>query len=89
MNLIVAVSGDFAIGKDNDLLFNLPSDLKYFKEKTINKVVVMGERTYMSLPKRPLKNRINIVLSSNPEFVADGAKVVHSLEELFLELKKI
>ena len=88
MNLIVAVSGDFAIGKDNDLLFNLPSDLKYFKEKTTNKVVVMGERTYMSLPKRPLKNRINIVLSSNPEFVADGAKVVHSLEELFLELKQ-
>lgn len=88
MNLIVAVSNDFAIGRDNDLLFNLPSDLKYFKEKTLNKVVVMGERTYMSLPKRPLKNRINIVLSNNPQFVAEGSTIVHSLDELFMELKK-
>ena len=88
MNLIVAVSNDFAIGRDNNLLFNLPSDLKYFKEKTINKVVVMGERTYMSLPKRPLKNRINVVLSNNPQFVAEGSTIVHSLDELFMELKK-
>ncbi|MBQ8425030.1 MAG: dihydrofolate reductase [Clostridia bacterium] len=46
MNFIVAVSSDYAIGKNNDLLFHLPSDLKYFKEKTLNNVVIMGERTY-------------------------------------------
>ena len=88
MNLIVAVTRDYAIGKNNDLLFHLPSDLAYFKQKTIDKVVVMGERTYLSLPRRPLPKRINIVLSSNPEFAAEGAIVVHSLSELFSELKK-
>lgn len=86
MNLIVAVSKDYAIGKDNRLLFNLPTDLAYFKEKTINKVVVMGEKTYLSLPKRPLPKRINIVLSDNLSFTAEGAIVVHSLVELFQQL---
>lgn len=88
MNLIVAVSLDYAIGKDNKLLFRLPTDMAFFKEKTMGKVVVMGEKTYLSLPKRPLLNRINIVLSDNPNFVADGAIVVHTLDDLFKELKK-
>ena len=88
MNLIVAVSLDYAIGKDNKLLFRLPTDMAFFKEKTIGKTVVMGEKTYLSLPKRPLLNRINIVLSDNPNFVADGAIVVHALDDLFKELKK-
>ena len=88
MNLIVAVSLDYAIGKDNKLLFRLPTDMVFFKEKTMGKVVVMGEKTYLSLPKRPLLNRINIVLSDNPNFVADGAIVVHTLDDLFKELKK-
>ena len=88
MNLIVAVSLDYAIGKNNKLLFRLPTDMAFFKEKTLGKVVVMGEKTYLSLPKRPLLNRINIVLSDNPNFVADGAIVVHTLDDLFKELKK-
>lgn len=88
MNLIVAVSLDYAIGKDNKLLFRLPTDMAFFKEKTMGKTVVMGEKTYLSLPKRPLLNRINIVLSDNPNFVADGAIVVHTLGDLFEELKK-
>ena len=88
MNLIVAVSLDYAIGKDNKLLFRLPTDMVFFKEKTIGKTVVMGEKTYLSLPKRPLLNRINIVLSDNPNFLADGAIVVHTLDDLFKELKK-
>ena len=87
MNFIVAVSEDYAIGNNNKLLFNLPTDLKYFKEKTLNKVVVMGKNTYMSLPKRPLKNRINIVLSSNLDFKEEGVIVVHSFIELFEELE--
>lgn len=88
MNFIVAVSKEFAIGKDNDLLFNLPSDLKYFKEKTIGKVVVMGERTYHSLPFRPLKNRTNIVLSSDPNFMDEGVIIARSLDDLLDILKK-
>ena len=88
MNLIVAVSLDYAIGKNNKLLFRLPTDMAFFKEKTMDKVVVMGEKTYLSLPKRPLLNRINIVLSDNPNFLADGAIVVHTLDDLFKELKK-
>lgn len=88
MNLIVAVAKNYAIGKDNKLLFNLPKDLAFFKEKTLNKVVVMGEKTYFSLPKKPLPNRINIVLSDNLNFVDDRVIIVHSLDELFKELKK-
>lgn len=88
MNFIVAVSEDFAIGKDNNLLFYLPNDLKYFKAKTLNKVVIMGDRTYMSLPKRPLPKRTNIVLSKNGIEAEEGVIVVRSLEELFKEIKK-
>ena len=86
MNFIVAVSKDFAIGYKNRLLFNLPSDLVYFKNQTMGKVVVMGEKTYRSLPKRPLPGRINVVLSDNPNFEAEGATVVHTLDELFKKL---
>lgn len=88
MNLIVAVAKDYAIGKDNKLLFHLPSDLAFFKQKTQNKVVVMGEKTYLSLPKRPLVNRTNIVLSASPNFSEDGVLIVHSLKELFEKLKE-
>lgn len=88
MNFIVAVTEDYAIGKNNDLLFRLPTDLAYFKQKTMNKVVVMGERTYYSLPRRPLPNRINIVLSNNNAFNDEGVIIVRNIEELFSVLKK-
>lgn len=88
MNLIVAVSKNYAIGKDNKLLFNLPTDLKFFKEKTSGNVVVMGKKTYLSLPKKPLPNRINIILSKDPNFNVTDAIVVRNLNELFSELKK-
>ncbi|MCL2630487.1 MAG: dihydrofolate reductase [Firmicutes bacterium] len=87
MNLIVVVDENWGIGSGNDLLFHLPEDFKYFKEKTLNKVVVMGGNTLLSLPKsQPLPNRINIVLSDL--FKRDDCLVVESLEELFTELKK-
>lgn len=88
MNLIVAVSEDYGIGKDDRLLFNLPSDLKYFKEKTLNKVVVMGRRTFDSLPFKPLKNRVNIVVTADETFYSEGVIVVHSFEELFKKLEQ-
>jgi len=59
---IVCVAKDWGIGKKNGLLFNLPADMKFFRETTKHNVVVMGYSTYLSLPKRPLPNRVNIVL---------------------------
>ena len=88
MNLIVAVTNDYAIGKGNDLLFHLPTDLAFFKEKTINKVVIMGEKTYFSLPKRPLPKRTTIVLSDNPNFQDENVIIVRNVKELFDEVKK-
>lgn len=88
MNFIVAVSADFAIGKGNRLLFNLPKDLVYFKEHTLNKVVVMGDKTYYSLPKRPLPKRTTIVMTLDPEFGEEGVTAVHSLPELGEVLKQ-
>lgn len=63
MNAIVVVDEKWGIGKNNDLLFSLPEDMKYFREKTLNKTVVMGSNTLKSFPGgRPLKNRTNVVL---------------------------
>jgi dihydrofolate reductase len=89
MNFIVAVDNNYAIGKNNDLLYSLKQDMKYFRETTLNKVVVMGDKTLLSFPNSaPLKNRTNIVVSIDPNFTVDGAIVVHSFKELFEELKK-
>lgn len=61
---IVCAAKDFAIGKNNGLLFDIPADMKHFKEATTGNICVFGYNTYMSLPKRPLKNRVNVVLWS-------------------------
>ena len=63
MNFIVAVDNNYAIGRNGTLIYNLPTDLAYFKRITSGKVVVMGDKTFLSLPKHPLPNRINIVIS--------------------------
>ena len=88
MNFIVAVSENYGIGKDGKMLFDLKKDLQYFKEKTLNKVVVMGRKTFLSIPNAPLKNRINIVLTTDKNFYPQGVIVVHSFEELFEKLKE-
>ena len=88
MKAIVAVDKKWGIGKKNDLLFSLPEDMKYFREKTSGKVVVMGSNTLKSFPNgKPLKNRTNIVLFPGGE-KRDDCTVVGSLEELSAELKK-
>ncbi|MBQ9485417.1 MAG: dihydrofolate reductase [Clostridia bacterium] len=88
MKSIVAVDKKWGIGKKNDLLFHLPEDMKFFREKTLNKVVVMGSNTLKSFPNgKPLKNRVNIVLFPGGE-KRDDCTVVGSLEELSAELKK-
>ena len=89
MNLIVAVDKNWGIGKNNKLLTSIPADMKFFVSKTTGNVVVMGRKTLESFPnKKPLKNRVNIVLTRNPDYQVEGAIVVRSDEELRAELAK-
>ncbi len=87
MKTIVAVDKEWGIGKKNDLLFHLSKDLQFFKEKTLNKVIVMGGNTLLSFPgSKPLPKRTNIVLTD--VFKRDDCTVCETLEELAEELKK-
>lgn len=81
LSLIAAVADNNALGKDGDLLWHLPNDLKHFKALTLGHSVVMGAHTYFSLPRRPLPKRRNIVLTSRtlPEF--DGAELARSVPD--------
>ena len=82
MQIIVAAAENWAIGKNGDLLWHLPQDMKFFREKTTGNVVVMGRKTLDSFPGgRPLKNRTNLVLTANLEFEREGAFMVHSVDE--------
>lgn len=82
MNAIVAVAENGGIGKDNELLFRISADLKRFKELTSGHTVIMGRKTLQSLPGgRGLPNRRNIVITHDPDFTAERAEVVHSVEE--------
>ena len=82
MNAIVAVSENFGIGKDNDLLFRIHADLKRFKELTSGHTVIMGRKTLQSLPGgHGLPNRRNIVITRDPNFTADSVEIVHSPDE--------
>lgn len=89
MNLIVAVDKNWAIGYQNQLLVSIPSDMKFFREKTMGKVVVMGRKTLESFPNgMPLKNRVNIVLTKNETYQVKDAVMVHTVEQLMEELKQ-
>ena len=87
MNLIVAIDDDYGIGLNGDLIYHISADLKYFKKLTTGKVVVMGKATYLSLPKKPLPNRVNIVLSSTCKEL-EGAILCKNTQELFNELSQ-
>ena len=80
LSLIAAVAANGAIGFENKLLYWLPNDLKRFKALTTGHTIVMGRRTFESLPKGALPNRRNVVLSRNADFIAAGAEVYPSLE---------
>ena len=89
MKAIVAVDLNWGIGCDGKLLETIPEDKKFFKEKTIGKVVVMGRETFESLPgKAPLKDRVNIVLSRNENYMDDRLIICNSIDETFDQLKK-
>ena len=85
--LIAAVAANRVIGKDNRLLWHLPEDMRHFRETTRGKPVIMGRRTWESLPDsfRPLPGRHNIVVSRNPAYQAPGATLAASLEEAILK----
>lgn len=84
LSLIVAMGKHREIGKDNDLLWHLPRDMKFFKETTLGHTVVMGRKNWESIPERfrPLTDRKNIVLTRNEDFEAEGAIVIHDFDEL-------
>jgi len=81
ISIIVAIAQNFAIGKNNDLLFHLPDDLKRFKQITTGYPVIMGRNTLLSLPKGALPNRRNIVITDNPEEKFERCEMVFSIEE--------
>ena len=83
MKLIAAIDNNWNIGKDGELLVHIPADMKFFREKTMGKVVVMGRKTLESFPgKKPLKGRTNIVLTTNKNYDAENVIIVSDLSEL-------
>jgi dihydrofolate reductase len=81
ISIIVAVSDDWGIGKDNDLLWHLPEDLKRFKRLTTGNAIIMGKKTWESLPRRPLPDRRNIVLTDIPGEIIEGSVTAYSIED--------
>lgn len=88
MKSIVAVDNNWGIGKGGGMCVSLPGDLKYFREQTVGKIVVMGRATFEALPgKEPLSDRVNIVLSRNPGFQRQDCIVCRSMGGLFKVLE--
>ena len=89
MNLIVEVDKNWAIGNGNKLLVSIPQDMKFFRETTMGKVVVMGRKTLETFPGgQPLKKRTNIVLTRDKDYDVKDAIVLNTVEEVLDELKK-
>jgi dihydrofolate reductase len=80
LTLIAAIDENRVLGKDNQLIWHLPEDLKHFKRLTTGHAIIMGRKTFESLP-RALPNRQNIVVTRNPNYVAENATVCNSLDE--------
>lgn len=81
ISIIVAIARNYAIGRNNELLWHIPADLKRFKKITTGHQVIMGRLTYLSLPLRPLPNRRNIVITNVPGEYFEGCVTVRSIEE--------
>ena len=83
MNLIAAVDRNWAIGNKGQLLVRIPGDHRMFRQETLGKVIVYGRKTLATFPMaQPLDRRVNIVMSTNPDYKVKNATVVHSIEEL-------
>lgn len=82
ISMIVARAQNGAIGKDNSMIWHLPDDMQFFKDSTRNHHILMGRKNYDSLPEmfRPLKNRVNIVITRNKDWQRDGVVVFHDIK---------
>jgi dihydrofolate reductase len=89
IKLIVAMDLNNGIGKNNDLMWHLPSDMRFFKETTLNQIVVMGRKNFESIPEkfRPLSNRENVILTRQENFFSENCFVFHSIREMILFYK--
>lgn len=87
ISIIVAIAENFAIGKNNDLLFHLPNDLKRFKKITSGHTIIMGRNTLLSLPKWPLPNRRHIVISDKADDNFPGCEIVSSIDAAIEKVK--
>lgn len=89
MNLIVAVDKNWAIGKDNQLLVSIPADMRFFREMTLGKIVVMGRKTLESFPNgQPLSDRTNVVITNKKDYKVKNAIIVPSIEECLVLLSQ-
>lgn len=88
ISIIASVGKNRELGKDNDLIWKIPEDLKYFKKVTLGHPVIMGEKTFCSIG-RPLPGRTNIVLSRNKDFSCDGCTIARSMEEAIKAARRI
>ena len=88
ISIIVAVSEDWGIGKDNELLWHISEDLKRFKKLTLGNTVIMGKKTWDSLPRRPLPGRKNIVLTDDPNECIDCSVTAYSIEDALSKCEK-
>lgn len=88
ISIIVAVSEDWGIGKDNELLWHISEDLKRFKRLTLGNNIIMGKKTWESLPRRPLTGRRNIVLTDNPEECIEFSVTAYSIEDALNKCEK-
>jgi dihydrofolate reductase len=88
ISIIVAVSEDWGIGKDNELLWHISEDLKRFKRLTTGSTVIMGKKTWESLPRKPLPGRKNIVLTDDPQEIIDGSVTAYSIKDALDKCEK-
>jgi dihydrofolate reductase len=91
VSIIVAVANNNVIGKDKTLIWHLPADMKFFKEKTTGHCIITGRKNYESIPEkfRPLPNRTNIVITRQKDYNAPGTIVVGSIEEALKKAKEL
>ena len=89
ISIIAAIAKNNEIGRNNELLWHLPEDLKRFKQLTTGKVIVMGQKTFESLPIKPLPNRTNLVITDDRKFKFDGVLKSYSIETAVKRAKKL
>lgn len=89
MNIIAAADMNWGIGKDGELLDNIPEDMKFFRETTTGKAVIMGKNTFLSFPnKKPLPKRLNIILTHDADFKVEGAVICKNIEDAVAAAKE-